>query len=122
VDYRAFACLCIPDLLIDLVARLGHKILDYFRRRPRRDCGGRSSKERLAASQFLCCPALKRRARPLQKNRFTRLRSRECRTNACSQAGLAERVAQLRVQDLTDDEIAKFREIHQDSGPRSRRP
>ena len=31
---------------------------------------------------------------------------------------MAERVAQLRVQDLTDDEIAKFREIHQDFRPK----
>jgi hypothetical protein len=32
--------------------------------------------------------------------------------------GLAELVAQLRVQDLTDDEIAKLLEIHQDFRPK----
>jgi hypothetical protein len=31
---------------------------------------------------------------------------------------LAERVAQLRALDLTDDEIANFREIHQDFRPK----
>ena len=31
---------------------------------------------------------------------------------------MAERVAQLRVQDLTDDEIAKLLEIHQDFRPK----